>query len=215
MPKHDPSERTKREIIKTAAKLSEEKGWDKVSIDDIVTEVGVTRGAFYHYFKSREDLIFSVMAHSMAANNPYETVSEKKELNALEKLRLMMKMAFKVQLDTAMKSNYHNTMLDPLVFKSNICFSIYVQAPSVEKLIIEGNKDGSMSVRYPIHTAHAFILICDEWSNPMVFELSQKEYSERLLFLEQFCQQLGLPILDDELKDMLLQHYKCITGLHN
>ena len=60
MPRHDPDQKTKQEILKTASRLFLERGFENVSIEDVVTEVNLTRGAFYHYFKSREDLFINV-----------------------------------------------------------------------------------------------------------------------------------------------------------
>ena len=86
MPRHDPDQKTKQEILKTASRLFLERGFENVSIEDVVTEVNLTRGAFYHYFKSREDLFINVKTLDFNENNPFALVKEKKELNALEKL---------------------------------------------------------------------------------------------------------------------------------
>jgi AcrR family transcriptional regulator len=44
----------------TAARLFKERGYARVTIDDIVREVGVTKGAFYHYFDSKGTLLFEL-----------------------------------------------------------------------------------------------------------------------------------------------------------
>ena len=59
MPRSD--KKTKQEILETATRLFAEKGLENVNVEDVVKELGVTRGAFYHYFKSREELISGVM----------------------------------------------------------------------------------------------------------------------------------------------------------
>jgi AcrR family transcriptional regulator len=71
MPRHDPSEKTKTEIIETTVRFVQEKGWEEVRVEDVVKEVGVTRGAFYHYFKSREELIAAVTDHFYREHNPF------------------------------------------------------------------------------------------------------------------------------------------------
>lgn len=209
MPRHDPSEKTKTEILKTAVRLFREKGWNSVNIEDVVKEIGVTRGAFYHYFKSREDLVYSVIMQILIDDNPFIIVSKKKGLNALEKIQFALKLSLKTQLDVAMTEDMLKTMYDPIVFKSNIFFSINIMAPYIEVLLTEGNKDGSTSVTYPKHTAQAAVMIFNEWLNPTVFRMSRQEFSDRLSFLEQFGERLGIPIVDDELKEMLKQVYNC------
>lgn len=48
---------TKKELQDKAFELFENRGYDNVTIDEICTELGLTKGAFYHYFKSKSDLL--------------------------------------------------------------------------------------------------------------------------------------------------------------
>ena len=97
MPRSD--KKTKQEILETATRLFAEKGLENVNVEDVVKELGVTRGAFYHYFKSREELISGVMYKSFNDNNPFVLANRQKELNALEKLRFVFKLDLTPRLD--------------------------------------------------------------------------------------------------------------------
>ena len=48
---------TRRRIVETAARLFLEKGVDRVGVDEIMRECGLTHGGFYVYFPSKEALI--------------------------------------------------------------------------------------------------------------------------------------------------------------
>ncbi|WP_343247854.1 TetR/AcrR family transcriptional regulator [Diplocloster hominis] len=50
----------KEKLLTTAQKLISEKGYDKISISDITDACGMSVGNFYHYFKSKEELIIAV-----------------------------------------------------------------------------------------------------------------------------------------------------------
>ncbi|UZN23593.1 TetR family transcriptional regulator [bacterium 3DAC] len=50
-------ETTKEKIVKVAMKLFAEKGYSDTSVNTIVREAGVSKGAFFHYWKSKEDLL--------------------------------------------------------------------------------------------------------------------------------------------------------------
>lgn len=50
--------RTKESILNTAFKLIESEGYDNVTVESICNELNLSRGAFYHYFKSKSDIIF-------------------------------------------------------------------------------------------------------------------------------------------------------------
>ena len=47
---------TKQRILETATNLFSSHGFGGTSVDDILTAVGITKGAFYHYFKSKDVL---------------------------------------------------------------------------------------------------------------------------------------------------------------
>lgn len=50
-------EETRRRIVETAARLFLEKGMDRVGVDEIMRESGLTHGGFYIYFPSKDALI--------------------------------------------------------------------------------------------------------------------------------------------------------------
>lgn len=59
--KYRTGEQTKQRIIDAAFRLIAEKGYDAMSIEDIMTEIGKTKGAFYSHFQSKEELLYEVM----------------------------------------------------------------------------------------------------------------------------------------------------------
>ena len=82
----DPLER-KMAFLETALKLFNEKGYEKTTINDIIKTMGVSKGAFYHYFTSKEDVIEHI------SDNYAERVlrmtgqlADRKDLKAVEKI---------------------------------------------------------------------------------------------------------------------------------
>lgn len=53
---YDP-ERTRQLLVDSAIKLFSERGFSGTSMQDIVAGAGVTKGAFYHHFESKEDVL--------------------------------------------------------------------------------------------------------------------------------------------------------------
>ena len=51
------AEKTRRAILDAAARLTREGGFDRLTIRDICQAAGVTTGAFYHHFSSKEDIL--------------------------------------------------------------------------------------------------------------------------------------------------------------
>lgn len=51
------TEKRRGQIIEAAMKVFSEKGLEKARVDDIVTESGLSKGAVYWYFKSKDEII--------------------------------------------------------------------------------------------------------------------------------------------------------------
>jgi protoporphyrinogen oxidase/AcrR family transcriptional regulator len=52
------STRKKREhVIRTALRLFGEKGYENVSVDEIIAATGTSKGTFYHYFRGKEEIV--------------------------------------------------------------------------------------------------------------------------------------------------------------
>jgi len=206
MPRHDPDKKTKQYILETAMRLFSEKGLENVNIEDVVKEVGVTRGAFYHYFKSREELIGSVMYKSFECDNPYLLADKQEGLNALEKLRFVAKLSLRSLLDISdsMRAQMKKLANDPVVFKNELIFQVNVMATYIEKLLIEGNKDGSMNVVFPKQASQTIAFLSASWLSSYAFEVSYEEYVDKVLFFEQLSTLLGVPIMDEEMREIYL-----------
>ncbi len=53
--------RTKQQLYRCAMELFREKGYDKVSVDEIVRKAGTAKGTFYIYFSSKADIITEML----------------------------------------------------------------------------------------------------------------------------------------------------------
>lgn len=206
MPRYDPDQKTKQDILETSMRLFAEKGLENVKVEDVVKEVGVTRGAFYHYYKSREELISDVMYKSFECDNPYLLADRQEGLNSLEKLRFTAKLSLRSHLDTSesMRAQMKKLANDPIVFKNEMIFQVKVMAIYIEKLLIEGNKDGSMNVVFPKQASQTIAWLVSSWLSSYVFEVSYEEYVDKVLFFEQLSKSLGVPIMDEEMKEIYL-----------
>jgi AcrR family transcriptional regulator len=49
-----------RRLLDAAVGLFAEKGFDATSVQEIVERAAVTKGAMYHYFKSKDDLLYAI-----------------------------------------------------------------------------------------------------------------------------------------------------------
>ncbi|MER7762864.1 TetR/AcrR family transcriptional regulator [Streptomyces sp. NPDC097619] len=54
-----------RRLLAAATRLFAERGYDRTSVQEIVDAAGVTKGALYHYFDSKDDLLYEVYARML------------------------------------------------------------------------------------------------------------------------------------------------------
>ncbi|MFN8392161.1 MAG: helix-turn-helix domain-containing protein [Bdellovibrionota bacterium] len=73
---------SKTKLLEAAMHLIRARGFAATTIDDVCREAGVTKGSFFHHFKSKEDLAletaqhFSTMAEWIFATAPYRQLSD-------------------------------------------------------------------------------------------------------------------------------------------
>lgn len=60
-PRRDVSELRRAQILDAATQVFTRKGLDQARMDDLVQETGLSKGALYWYFKSKDDIIFAVI----------------------------------------------------------------------------------------------------------------------------------------------------------
>ncbi len=85
----------KEQIIATCTQLFEQKGFRETSIQEIVEELGVTKGTFYYYFSSKEQVL--MMIHTKYIDHlllQQAEIMQNKQLTNKDKLRALIRMLF-------------------------------------------------------------------------------------------------------------------------
>jgi AcrR family transcriptional regulator len=69
-PKGDKRQRTRAAIIAAAAEVIGEKGYDRTSLEEVAARAGMTRGAIYGNFKSKDELLFAFVESAWRPISP-------------------------------------------------------------------------------------------------------------------------------------------------
>lgn len=82
---------TKSKIYETAIELIKTKGYSNVTIDEICDKSGVTKGAFYHHFRSKKDILQSsyLDADSRILNKLPNIMKNKYSLEQIKEITLI------------------------------------------------------------------------------------------------------------------------------
>jgi len=82
----DPEER-RTQLINIAEKLFIERGYDEVSVSDIVKKADVAQGTFYYYFKSKDEMRDAVIEKNMGeVKLLIDSIIDRNDMSALEKM---------------------------------------------------------------------------------------------------------------------------------
>jgi TetR/AcrR family transcriptional regulator, transcriptional repressor for nem operon len=78
---------TKTKLLDAALKVVRAKGYSATRVEDICGEAGVTKGAFFHYFKSKEDLAVAAADYwSQVTGGLFATAPYHRPLDPLDRL---------------------------------------------------------------------------------------------------------------------------------
>jgi TetR/AcrR family transcriptional repressor of nem operon len=58
----------RRRILDVASRLFRDKGFDAVSVAEVMKAAGLTHGGFYGHFNSKDDLVAQTLIHALAAD---------------------------------------------------------------------------------------------------------------------------------------------------
>ena len=94
------AQRTRMNLIIAAERLIAEHGFDGVTIQDITREAGVSVGAFYVYFKRKEDIVGEI-AHSNFSRIERESMAN--GADAAEALRSFLTESMKYIVETGLR----------------------------------------------------------------------------------------------------------------
>lgn len=182
----------KNELLDTAQELFFTKGYKQTSIESIIKKIGVAKGTFYYYFKSKEDLMDKLVKRmTNQILSEVKKVTERTDLNALAKLNRAYITARNVKLENIdliklyLKVLYkdENIILRHKIYMSNIDLLV----PEFAKIINQGVEEKLFNTPFP-HKAAKLIfevaqtlgdstvkLFLEMDENPEVIEKFEKE----------------------------------------
>lgn len=202
MARNKHPEETVNLILEVATRLFMEKGYEHTSIQDIINGLGgLSKGAIYHHFKSKEDILIAVTDKMTEESNKIlEEIRDRADLTGKEKLRMIFR-------ESVNRSDMDDlfTVAPDLSNNPRLLFSIFrdtvdnVAPFYILPIMEQGIADGSIRTDYPAELAELIILAANIWTNPMVFNNTMEEYYQKLMVFKQMLQGLGLDIVDDEM----------------
>jgi TetR/AcrR family transcriptional regulator, cholesterol catabolism regulator len=85
---------SRQEILRTAARLFQQRGYDATSMNDVAAALKLSKGGLYHHFQSKDEILFEIMNHAMEITqervlNPVRGIADPEErLRSLIRLHM-------------------------------------------------------------------------------------------------------------------------------
>ena len=142
-------EERRNEIIETAGKLFEEKGYEQTQVQDIVNEIGVAKGLFYYYFKSKDEVMEELADRYADAIIDAVNKLIDKDISTFDKINRI----FQIFIDSAEKK--FGIFMGILNVKNGITHERFFfnvgkkMVPLVTELILSGNDNGECNCSDP------------------------------------------------------------------
>ena len=201
MARNKHPERTVEQILSAAQRLFLEKGYEETTIQDIVDALGgMTKGAVYHHFKSKEEILDAVSDRMFLANNPFEAVRGRTDLNALQKMREAIRLN---QADEDRARMTASAVPLTRLLLEMIESNRRILTPYYRELLEEGNRDGSVCTPYAREIAELLPLLTSLWLLPAVFPATKAEMRRKFDFLGDMLERMGVPLMDAPTRELV------------
>lgn len=152
----------KTRIVSAAWQLFYEKGYNGTTVDDIIALSGTSKGSFYYYFSTKDELLNSL---SMILDDYYEELEEKMdpEMDSFEKLlylnyemHSMMEEKISIDLLASLYSTQLVTAGNNSLLNQN---RKYYQLTT--KIVEEGQRRGQIRTDIPVSAITKYYAVCE------------------------------------------------------
>ncbi len=174
-----PEER-RQEIVIAARRLFEAEGYDKVTMQRIVEEVGIAKGTVFYYFESKEELLKAVVEYIIEEDSTRKRLLiEKTGGNALDKIRAVMQLdSMALKYPTILESlhNVENSAMHTQL----LAVMINNEAHLYETLIAQGCDEGIFQTDHPLECAEFIISGIQFLTDQGIYPWSESDLMRRV-----------------------------------
>ena len=154
----------RNEILAAAERLVYTKGYEQMTIQNILDALHISKGAFYHYFDSKQALLEALIEHMLQIVTPLLTpIVDDPNLSALEKLARFFNTA------AQWKSTQKDYLLqlfsvwydddNAIVRQKMFAATVKVTAPLLNAIIRQGVEEGVFTTPYPDYAGEVALLL--------------------------------------------------------
>lgn len=203
-------EETVEKILTAARRLFLEKGYEHTTIQDIVDQLGgLTKGAVYHHFKSKEEIMDAVTTKMFQDGNPFEKVRGRTDLTGLEKMKEVIRLTQEPDWSNLARQSMP-LLKNPRLLAKAIEDNQTIVTPLWLELIEEGMADGSIRTEYPREAAELLTLLDTLWMAPTIFPATRDSLLHKFRCAGEIFANLGVPVIDEEMLALADRYFQLL-----
>jgi TetR/AcrR family transcriptional regulator, cholesterol catabolism regulator len=139
---------SRQEILRTAARLFQQRGYDATSMNDVAAALKLSKGGLYHHFQSKDEILFEIMDHAMEITQERVLAPVRGIADSQERLRALIRLHIEVVLsprDREITVMLHENHPLPPTLRKRINQRKKEYVHFVESLIAEVQKEAQRS----------------------------------------------------------------------
>jgi len=166
----------RNQILDAAYQLVYTKGFELMTIQDILTDLGISKGAFFHYFPSKRGLLEGLIERMLNEIEQVLTpIITDSHLSAVQKLERYFDVAqqWKSERKTILLGILRAWYQDENALLRQKMFAASTQrvSPHLAQIIRQGNQEGTWSCDYPNETAMMILYLLQGFSDSITEKL--------------------------------------------
>jgi AcrR family transcriptional regulator len=160
----------RKEILNAAQRLVFTKGYEQMSIQDVLDEVQISSGAFHHYFDSRGALLEAFVERvKQEAEKPLLPIIHDPNLSAIEKLQgffdTLDRLRTVHKADLARLARVWYTDANAIV-RLKVDEAVFQQrAPLLTEIVRQGVREGIFTAAYPDQAGEVLMSLLQSMGN--------------------------------------------------
>lgn len=200
MPRNKYPEQTVEKILNAAAALFAEKSYAHTTLQDIIDATGLSKGAVYHHFQSKEEIAARVGDRlGTQVTGELARIRDDASLTGLQKLQAVFAVCLVPQRQQTLQRALPRLWDDPQFLSIELHDLLEKTIPVyLEPMVRQGTADGSIHTPDPDALCEALFLLADLWLNPQTRPTTPSRQRARCAVFQQMTQALGLDLLTDE-----------------
>ena len=89
---------SRQEILRTAARLFQQRGYDATSMNDVAAALKLSKGGLYHHFQSKDEILYEIMNHAMEITQERVLAPVRSITDPEDRLRALIRLHIEVVL---------------------------------------------------------------------------------------------------------------------